>query len=222
MGYGTPVDPNEEFKCNQKALKINPNSVSSLYNLASHYQMARGTEQNIPKAIEYYTRVASEDPKSAKAWNNLAAIYLNGPLQFCDVAQAYKCFRTAARLDPSVDQFWKNLEHCYKKGLGVAKNEALANACASNRELLRTGKLPVPIIIIDPPAQAFGTTITISDLMNPIQENNSASLMNAWPSARRNAPPSTTVFTTDEPKQKPEPEQAKERKPLSVSVFFKF
>lgn len=92
------------------------------YQLALRYQDGTGTPQNLPKAIELFTKAAEQN--HAKALHSLGFLYLKGIGVAVDYKKALIYFEKAASLNFDVAIF--NLGKMHEDGFGTEKNYAKA------------------------------------------------------------------------------------------------
>lgn len=93
--------------------------VYAQYSMASKYKKGEGgVEQDYAKAIEWYTKAATQG--SAGAQNNLGVMYQRGEGVARDYVQAYAWFKQAADADNIEAQH--NLADLYRRGDGVPQD----------------------------------------------------------------------------------------------------
>ena len=87
---------------------------ASQYNVGIMYQLGRGADQDLARAMRWYRKAAAHD--HAGAQNNIGAMYRQGTGVKRDYAKAVRWFRKAAK-KLNLARF--NLASMYQRGRGV-------------------------------------------------------------------------------------------------------
>ena len=120
-------------ECFLKALEINPNALTVLYNMAS---LLNNLEQ-YSNAIKYYDKCLKIDPNFSRAWNGKAYSLLNTKRY----SEAIECYDTVLKINPNNADAWNGKGNtidnshpdrfveaiaCYDKALEIDPKHALS------------------------------------------------------------------------------------------------
>ena len=142
-GFGAPPDPEKAFDLYRKALEkvFIPSAASRLANY--YYSGSYGVRQNIPQALELYTRAAAAG--IPEAITRLGICSKNGIGMQVDKEKAFELFFQAAKMDDPPAQY--ELGVCFANGEGTVADQQGAfywfNQAAMRyepRALLESGK----------------------------------------------------------------------------------
>lgn len=103
--------PDKAKKYFEKAVNLNPPSLSACYNLGRLKQM-KGDDKG---AIDIYRAIVKQQPMFGLAWNNMGVAYR----AIGEPDEAISCFRRAVAFAPDMAEAWNNL--------GVAQDELHMN-----------------------------------------------------------------------------------------------
>ena len=114
--------PEKAKKYFEKAVNLNPPSLSACYNLGRLKQM----EGDDKGAIDIYRAIVKQQPGFGSAWNNMGVAYR----EVGEPEEAISCFRRAVAFAPDMAEAWNNL--------GVAQDEfhMIENAASSYRKAI--------------------------------------------------------------------------------------
>jgi len=98
--------------------------LSAMYEVGRMYELGRGTQTDIQKAMLWYERASQQGQNNARA--ELGAIYFEGNGIKRDLGKAFKLFELAARNGSATAQYYLGL--MYERGEGVGSNINVAKS----------------------------------------------------------------------------------------------
>ncbi|MBE6379912.1 MAG: sel1 repeat family protein [Lentisphaerae bacterium] len=142
-GFGAPPDPAAAFKLYQRSIQTTFSPLAAVRLANYYYSGSYGVEQNIPYAVELYTRAAAAGVP--EALYRLGVCFSSGVGVQQDHLKAFDLFFQAAKMDYPQAQY--ELGRAFESGRGTPENQAAAfywyNQAAVRyepRALLETGR----------------------------------------------------------------------------------